>query len=874
MAVGFPPNPAFPLALDSDRTLFLVYNTSESKTTSDNAPWQEVVEIDPVGPDDPEVWADNGFANISGELFYYDSVEKDGNGKVFRLKRCARSIGGKATRFNPKGTWVRGFVIAEHHNQLVDAVVATEGYILGVEESLNLLDAEPECVDDAPCVDVQLDVSVVEDQSTSPNCSGTTISYTAVINGTFDSFVLNFGDGQSTSSSLNGTHTYSPGASIDPVITVVSELCTVVQTPIDRDTSDVPEEPVVGTPVLVIPEVPDFPEIIIPDLQDPGSQIELPQIVFPCLDVLPDIGIPSVISIVPPEISIVPPDFNPIPSVITFGPVPTIPMTFTFGPAPTVEPASFVFGPAPTVDPASFVFGPAPAIEPASFTFGPAPAIEPVSFVFGPAPSIEPASFVFGPAPSIEPVQFTFGPAPTIPPVSFAFGPAPTIPPVSFTFGPAPTIPPVQFTFGPAPTVQPVQFTFGPAPAIRPVSFAFGPAPTVQPVSFSFGPAPAVQPVSFTFGPAPTIQPVSFSFGPAPKIDPVSFSFGPAPKIDPVSFSFGPAPKIDPVSFSFGPAPSLETGPFTFGPAPNINSSFTWGTPPRASGSFTWGAAPSITGSFSWGDPPSVSASVEWGYAPNIVASVEWSSPQISAISVEWGEVPQIRASVEWGSAPEISVNWGSAPTISCVVAVECPSPGSSAGFRRNMTLDDNFVDDFNTDDFEIEIGDLGIPSEIKIVAPKIPDIHVRHDIPSFIDIKSDIPSRITVYQADVMPKEIRVIADSIPRAIAVDASSLPESIRIDAGSIPGFISLIAPDMPSVIRVEGYRIPESISITGIPDSIEVKMPSEIVARLEVPENLEVPLVYRGGPVPVQFDSSSLAADGEQVCFALVPCGKK
>jgi len=42
----------------------------------------------------------------------------------------------------------------------------------------------------------------------------------------------------------------------------------------------------------------------------------------------------------------------------------------------------------------------------------------------------------------------------------------------------------------------------------------------------------------------------------------------------------------------------------------------------------------------------------------------------------------------------------------------------------------------------------------------------------------------------------------------------------------------------------------------------------------VPENLEVPLVYRGGPVPVQFDSSSLAADGEQVCFALVPCGKK
>jgi hypothetical protein len=246
----------------------------------------------------------------------------------------------------------------------------------------------------------------------------------------------------------------------------------------------------------------------------------------------------------------------------------------------------------------------------------------------------------------------------------------------------------------------------------------------------------------------------------------------------------------------------------------------------------------------------------------------------MSSISIEWGEIPQIRASVDWGAAPEISVNWGSAPTISCIVAVECPSPTSSAGLRRNMTLDDNFVDDFNTDDFEIEIGDLGIPSEIRDVAPSMPDIHVRHNIPSFIDIKSDIPSRITVYQADVMPKEIKVTADSVPRVIAVDASAIPESIRIDAGGIPGFISLIAPDLPSVIRLEGYGIPESISVTGIPESIEVRMPSEIVARLEVPENLEVPLVYRGGPVPVQFDSSSLAADGEQVCFALVPCGKK
>lgn len=190
------------------------------------------------------------------------------------------------------------------------------------------------------------------------------------------------------------------------------------------------------------------------------------------------------------------------------------------------------------------------------------------------------------------------------------------------------------------------------------------------------------------------------------------------------------------------------------------------------------------------------------------------------------------------------------------------------------MTLDDNFVDDFNTDDFEIEIGNLGIPSEIKVVAPKFPDIKVVHDMPEFIELKSDIPSRIIVYQADVLPKEIKIVSESIPDTIAVDASSVPKSIVMDASAVPSFITVVAPDLPSVIKLDGSGVPDSIKVFGIPDSIEVRMPSEIVARLEVPENLEVPLVYRGDPVPVRFDASVISESGEQMCFALVPCGKK
>ena len=188
--------------------------------------------------------------------------------------------------------------------------------------------------------------------------------------------------------------------------------------------------------------------------------------------------------------------------------------------------------------------------------------------------------------------------------------------------------------------------------------------------------------------------------------------------------------------------------------------------------------------------------------------------------------------------------------------------------------LDDNFVDDFG-DDFDIEINDLGIPSEIKVVAPKFPDIKVQHNIPEFINVNSDIPQRIVLYQADVIPKEIKVVSESaIPTVIKIDHSEMPKMIKIDASSIPGHIDLLPVNIPERIVVDGSDIPDVIRVVGIPDSIEVKMPSEIVAKLQIPENLEIPLVYRGGPVPVQFDNSNLLGGEEQACFALVPCNKK
>jgi hypothetical protein len=169
---------------------------------------------------------------------------------------------------------------------------------------------------------------------------------------------------------------------------------------------------------------------------------------------------------------------------------------------------------------------------------------------------------------------------------------------------------------------------------------------------------------------------------------------------------------------------------------------------------------------------------------------------------------------------------------------------------------------------------DLGIPSEIQIIAPKFPNIKIVHDLPANIQLDvPEIPDIKLVVPAE-LPKQITIVSEAvIPEKIQLEvaAGSIPEAIRLEH-ELPNAIRLEAPDLPSTITVEG--IPEFIQVKGIPESIEVKMPSEIVARLEVPENLEVPLVYKGGPVPMTFDTSNLLGDGEHPCFALVPCDPK
>lgn len=370
-----PPLPLYPDKYDSDETLFLVYNTSESYLAKENTAWSEEIEIIPS--EEKELWAENGFANIGGELFYYNSVEKkiiNGKERIFKFKECVRNLGGEKTKYNDIGEKVRGFVIAEHHNQLVDAVLNIEDFIgRNFSENTKTLDYRirnlenvPVIFDDYNCPDVSFTFDIIDENPS----TGILASFNIDINGAFISFKLDFGDGNYTSSLLQGTHTYPPNSTPNPVFTVYNDNCSTTFTPTNRNTGVEPVVAEFNPPLEIpIPPPPEIPPILIAPFVPIENKYNIPPIVFPCLDIggLGSISIPSLISTigispiriegVPSTISVIgispikiagpnnepinipstikietsgiPVNIN-IPSKVEFGPAPVIPETIFF----------------------------------------------------------------------------------------------------------------------------------------------------------------------------------------------------------------------------------------------------------------------------------------------------------------------------------------------------------------------------------------------------------------------------------------------------------------------------------------------------------------------------------------------------------------
>ncbi len=197
----------------------------------------------------------------------------------------------------------------------------------------------------------------------------------------------------------------------------------------------------------------------------------------------------------------------------------------------------------------------------------------------------------------------------------------------------------------------------------------------------------------------------------------------------------------------------------------------------------------------------------------------------------------------------------------------------------RAASAEDTFGEDFEDgfEDVKVEVGDLGIPSEIKVVMPEIPDIRVLHDIPVMIDVRvPEIPPISVVFPKDSIPKEINVIHD-IPQTIEV-VGKIPTTIALQVTNMPEFIPVVpAPNFPKEIRLDTSTLPDKIQVVGIPESIELigNIPTKI--ELVMPEKPEVEMVYKGAPidVKVKLDITKLIGEDEEMnCVAIVPCKPK
>jgi len=310
--MSFPPQPVFPLGIDNDYTLFLVHNTTETRICKESVAWSDEIEIVPVRAGQREIWADNGFGNISGELFYYDSVAKNADGKVYKLKQCARNLGGKPTKYNPPGTWVRAYVVAEHHNQMVGAIFQTEDFVgynfdprtETLDWRIRNLEALEVIFDDFSCPDVTFTFNVTENSPTTGILSEYLIEITATGSTGAVTFRLDFGDGEFTTTELSGTHRYALNATIDPVLTITNDKCQLIVTPVERDNPAEPPEIIQEVFDIPIPEVPNVPDFLPVPCDVPEADINLPPFVFPCISLEGQIGpLPSVIE--GPDINLV-----------------------------------------------------------------------------------------------------------------------------------------------------------------------------------------------------------------------------------------------------------------------------------------------------------------------------------------------------------------------------------------------------------------------------------------------------------------------------------------------------------------------------------------------------------------------------------------
>jgi hypothetical protein len=201
---------------------------------------------------------------------------------------------------------------------LVDAILNVENFVgfnfdprqETLDWRIRNLQALAIIFDDYACPDVNFTFNVIENNKETGILARYIVELTQPT--TANSFRLDFGDGEFTTTALTGTHRYALNATIDPVVTLSNDKCQIIVTPVERDNPSEPPATIEDIFDIPIPAVPDVPDFTFVPCDVPEPNINLPPLVFPCISLEGQIGpIPSVI---------IGPDIQMVSNVVIDGP--------------------------------------------------------------------------------------------------------------------------------------------------------------------------------------------------------------------------------------------------------------------------------------------------------------------------------------------------------------------------------------------------------------------------------------------------------------------------------------------------------------------------------------------------------------------------
>lgn len=252
--------------------------------------------------------------NTRIDWIYWKNDAKDIFGdsarRVYKFKTLIRGYNGTTPSFHPAKSWVRMFILAEHHNLMAQAVLELEN-LAGVDwsndqESLDfrLRDLDDRCLENDECPEGILHVEEEVD-----DCFRIRkIKYRAEISGNAETFEIDFGDG-TTTTALEGTHDYPLGVHFEPRLSVANKSCMIDTTPEQEGEREV--ETII--PALQCPEItcPPPTPINIPEIPPPVPP-PTPQsiITLSC----PPCTVPTLLADIPTMITVMTPQF---PTLIT-----------------------------------------------------------------------------------------------------------------------------------------------------------------------------------------------------------------------------------------------------------------------------------------------------------------------------------------------------------------------------------------------------------------------------------------------------------------------------------------------------------------------------------------------------------------------------